>query len=269
MKINGIKVDISADCLKKSKFANEPLIPANKSQFWAKILDPMIYRMIENNFSYVRIKNKNNYYLGNPHYANLLYGSHYCFHDGQVAYYICRKGFDANFYMMIEELYKFPILSKIGGFSVEKNSSLALNSINYAAELLKNRDNMVWIFPQGKVLPPDFRPIKFESGLSSIVNKVKHVNLIPVAVKFVFVRQYKPEIFAEVGEPLIIDNGVSDKKAFTKQLEDNFTYMNDVQNKNISQGEFDGYESLYENALPLFKRIEPYVKRFVFDKRYL
>lgn len=247
---------------------DEPLIPANKSEFWAKILNPLVFRFVEKTFSSIRIKNKHHYYLGNPNYANLLYGLHSCFHDGQVAYYVCRKVFDANFYLMVQDLYRLPILSKIGGFSVEKDSPYkAAKSINYAANLLKDKDKMLWIFPQGRVMPPDYRPIKFESGLAYITNKVQKVNLVPVAVKYTFVRLCKPEIFVEFGEPIVIDNGVHDKREFMHSLEKSLADLVEGQSKRIAQGIFDGYEYLYEDQPPLFFRMEKYLKGIIYDKR--
>jgi len=255
---------------KKLKSLEKPLIPADKCPYWAKIIEPWIYWLTEHNFSSVRIKNKENYYLANPDYANLLYAPHCCFHDGQVAYYICRKAFNANFYMMIQDLYKLPILSKIGGFSVEKDfPSESLKSINYASNLLEDKNTMLWIFPQGRVMPPDFRPLKFESGLTYIANKAQKVNLIPVAIRYAFIREHKPDIFAEIGVPIIIESGVSNKKEFNHFLEEDLTDILDAQIEKISKGEMDEYEILYKNKGPVCKRLEPYLKNIVFDKRYL
>ena len=270
MKVNKTTVAHATKKLEKSKLVDKPLIPADKNPHWAKIIDPWVYWLIEHNFSSVRIKNKENYNRGNPNYANLLYSNHSCFHDGQVAYYICRKAFDANFYLMIQELYKLPILSKIGGFSVEKDSPLeALKSINYASNLLSDKQTMLWIFPQGKVMPPDFRPIKFESGLSYITSKVKGVNLIPVSLRYTFLRDVKPEIFAEIGEPIEIKNGVTNKKEFTRFLEEDLTNIADAQINKITQGDLNGYEYIYQSKLPIFKRLEPFLKYIFFDKRFL
>lgn len=270
MKVNKTTVVNTTENFKKSNLQDMPMITADKGGFVAKLVEKWVYWLIEHTFSSVRIKNKQNFNLGNPNYANLLYGNHSCFHDGQVAYYLCRKAFNANFYLMIQELYKLPILKKIGGFSVEKESPVeSLKSINYASNLLKDCNNMVWIFPQGRVMPPDYRPVKFESGLSYICNKVGGINLIPVTVKYTYVRDVRPEIFAEIGEPIIIQNGVTNKKEFTHFLEEDFTSLAESQIEKISQGEIEDYEFIYKNKEPIFKRLEPFLKYFLYDKRYL
>jgi len=270
MKVNRTTVANATENFNNSEQHAKPMIPANKDRFWSKLIEPWVYWLIEHTFSSVRIKNKKNLNLANPNYASLFYGNHSCFHDGQVAYYICRKMFNANFYLMIQELYKLPLLSKIGGFSVEKDSPIdALKSINYAVDLLKDSKNMVWIFPQGRVMPPDYRPIKFESGLSYISHKVGGINLFPVSLKYTYVREVRPEIFAEIGEPIIIENGVSNKKEFTQFLEEDFTNLAQAQIEKISQGELDEYEYIYKSKDPIFKRAEPLLKYIFYDKRYL
>ncbi len=167
MKANKITAAKATADFKNATFDERPLIPADKSKNWARILDPWVFWLVRRHFASLRVKNKENFFSANPKYGKLIYSAHSCFHDGQVAYYLCRKVFDANFHMMIEDLYKLPILSKLGAFSVEKYSPVeSLKSINYAANLLSDNNNMLWIYPQGRVMPPDYRPIKFESGLN-------------------------------------------------------------------------------------------------------
>lgn len=260
--------DISNSTKKKSN--NMPLIPANKKSLWAKLLKPILFGNIEKNFYSVKIKNKENFYSGNPEYSRILYGMHNCFYDGQLAYYFCRKVFNANFYLMIQELYRLPQLAAVGGFSVEKNSPYeAVKSLNYASNLLKDKENMLWLFPQGKVMPPDYMPLKFESGLSYICNKVKKVNVIPVAIKYTFVRQEKPEIFIEIGKPTVIDNGVRNKKELTGFLEDDLSSLVNNQLYNISTDDCEEYETVYQNKLSLYRRMESHLKKILPDKRFL
>jgi hypothetical protein len=241
-----------------------PLIPADRNDLWAKLIDPYIFGQIERNFFSVKIRNKYLYYLGNPNYAKLLYGLHHCFYDGQTAYYFCRKIFNANFYMMIEDLHRLPILSKIGGFSVEKDTPQnSLRSINYAANLLKNKDNVLWIFPQGRVFPPDSKPLEFKNGLAYLAHKAKKVNVIPVAVKYTFIRKHKPEIFIELGSPIVINSGIKDKKMFIKDMEENVSSLAAAQSKRISLNQIDDYETIYSSQMPMLFRMEKYLKNII------
>jgi hypothetical protein len=54
--------------------------------------------------------------------------------------------------MVIEEtVQKVSFFKYMGAFSVNKNSREMLASLNYAAELLNDPQNLVLIFPQGKL----------------------------------------------------------------------------------------------------------------------
>ncbi len=227
------------------KNRDEPEIPANKNKLAVEIFDRIIENMFRRSFTSVRVKNKQLYYLRDTDYANLLYGYHGCWWDGVLANLVFRKLYNSDFYMMIKDLYRFPFLSKIGGFSIEKDSVYGkLKAINYAVKLLEDTKNSVWIFPQGKLFPQDSRPIKFESGIAHICSKVKGVNLIPVAYKYTFLQTSRPEIFVEIGKPVIIQGSIPDKKELLRKLEDDFTKLLDKQLDDIENKRFKHYKTL-------------------------
>jgi len=270
MEIDRTTVAKTTCCFEKIPESAQPKITSEKSELFRLLFNHVIKYLVRKHFHKVRIKNRSNFELRNKNYANLFYGVHQSWWDGQIAYYLCDMILKTNIYMMIEELYRFPLLSKMGGFSVEKNSpQQSVKSLNYAAHLLKNPKNSVWLFPQGKVLPPDFNPIKFESGLTYIASKVEKINLIPISARYVFVREERPEVFLEVGEPKIIESKIKDKKIFLEYLEKDFQEMVNRQKKEISSGFYSNYEIIMQNKLALYKRLEPYFKFFVYDKRYL
>ena len=71
--------------------------------------------------------------------------------------------------MVLEEtMQRVNIFKYLGGFSIAKNSKQIMGSLNYAAELLSNPDNMVLIFPQGKLYSNFVDAIAFEKGLLKI-----------------------------------------------------------------------------------------------------
>jgi len=247
---------------------NKPLIPADKSKFWATVLEPIIFWMLEKNFFTIRIKDKDNFCLRNKNYGTLLYGFHSCFWDGITVYYVAKKVFCTNLYMMVKDLYKLPLLAKLGAFSVEKNCfGEALKSLNYTANLLKDRKNTVWVFPQGTVVPPHYRPVKFKSGMSFISNKLQGVNLLPMSVKYTFLNQDKPEIFIHVGTPIISESFIKNKKEYTRMLEKNFTELQNIQAEEISSGNLEDYEILYQGKLPLIRRVEPFTTKYIFANK--
>ena len=53
--------------------------------------------------------------------------------------------------MLLEETsIRIPILKYSGAFSINKRSRDIIKSLDYAAKLLNDPENMVLIFPQGK-----------------------------------------------------------------------------------------------------------------------
>jgi hypothetical protein len=73
--------------------------------------------------------------------------------------------------MLEEQLKKHWYFQYTGGYSVKKNSREILKSIDYTIELLKTNENLVLMFPQGKIHSSHNTSIHFESGVQHIVAK--------------------------------------------------------------------------------------------------
>ena len=128
-----------------------------------------------------------------------------------------------------------------------------------------------WIFPQGIVRPPNYRPIEFQTGLAYVAQNVakKHggVNLIPLAVNYTFLREDRPECLAEVGEPIIItsENAKFDRHAFTQKIQKEFEILCDNQLQTFSKGEVTGYEYVFRQDLPWNRKIEKKLKNIALE----
>jgi len=71
--------------------------------------------------------------------------------------------------MVLEETMRGVTFFKyLGAFSVTKNSRQVVESLQYAAELLSDPDNLVVIFPQGKLYSNFVESVNFEKGLFKI-----------------------------------------------------------------------------------------------------
>lgn len=71
--------------------------------------------------------------------------------------------------MVLEEtMREVKFFKYLGGFSVTKNSRQVVGSLQYAAELLNDADNLVVIFPQGKLYSNFVESVTFEKGLFKI-----------------------------------------------------------------------------------------------------
>lgn len=238
---------------------NKPEIFARKNKWGVRFFDYSFKKLLKKNFHSVKVKNKHNYYLRDENYSNLLYGVHGCWWDGPLATFICRNLYDCDFYMMIKDLYRFTSLSFAGAYSIDKNSFRgSLKAIRYSIELLKNPKTSLWMFPQGNVMPQDYRPIIFESGIAHICKGLEGVNLIPIAYSYVFLRNEKPEIFVEIGNPIIIRGGISNKEKFLLFIQEEFVKLVESQKANLAMGCYEGYEDVLNNEYTWLRMMEAY-----------
>jgi 1-acyl-sn-glycerol-3-phosphate acyltransferase len=101
----------------------------------------------------------------------LLIANHFSWWDGFLMYYINHKLLKKNFHVMVIEdtVRKVSFFKYMGAFSVSKNSRDMLASLDYAAQLLKDPNNMVLLFPQGKLYSNFVDEVKFEKGLSRVI----------------------------------------------------------------------------------------------------
>lgn len=238
-----------------------PKICSNKNKLAIRFFDYAFKKLLEKNFYSVSVKNKHNFYLRDTKYANLFYGVHGCWWDGPLAYFVSRSLYDCDFYIMTKDLYRFTALSFAGAFSIEKNSYRgSLKAINHSIKILKNSKSSLWMFPQGDVMPQDYRPIVFQNGIAHICNNLEGVNLIPIACKYIFLRNEKPEIFVEIGKPLIVKNGISDKNKFVLFLQKEFVKLLDAQKAELAKGNYQEYERILSNKYTWLRMMEEQFK---------
>lgn len=104
--------------------------------------------------------------------AILILSNHLSWWDGFWIFQINRIHFKKRFHVMItEENYeKVWFLKYLGGFSVKKNSRSVIQTLEYAGRLLDDPQNLVLIFPQGKLYSGHTDQIQFQKGLMSMIN---------------------------------------------------------------------------------------------------
>ena len=110
-----------------------------------------------------------------------------------------------------------------------------------------------------------YRPIEFQTGMAyiakNVIKKAGGINLIPVAVNYPFLREDKPEVLCEVGEPFVLTDANFDRKELTHMLEKNFEALCDKQFAEITHGDIEDYEYLYKQKLKWYKKLEKRLKK--------
>ena len=140
-----------------------------------------------------------------------------------------------------------------------------MEALKYSVEAVGDTNNILYIFPQGIIKPPNFRPIELQTGLAYIADKTAKkygkVALIPVAVNFMFLRDNRPEVLVEIGEPIEYKASEIDRKESTKYFGQVLEKLCDKQIYEISQAMFKGYDTLFQQKLKWYRRIEQRLKK--------
>jgi len=177
----------------------------------------------------------------------VLYANHSSWWDGLVAFQIGRV-LALDQYAMMEErhLREYPFHRRLGAFSVvRENAREAARSIEYAGELLRGTSRVLWIFPQGVMLPNDTRPLRLYTGAAHIIKQTNTAYVAPVAVRYEFLDDFRPDILVRVGEVERIEAGASfNAKEITGLFAENLTGMLDRVRADIIRCDFADYEEV-------------------------
>ena len=249
----------------KLRNKDEVFKPAKTNKFWLTIASLFFFNMLQNRFYAFRYKNAENYFNRDEKYPTIIYAPHCNWWDGIVLYNISHRICHKEIRLMVEELNRFPLLRRGGVYSVcKKSPQSAMKALKYSIELLKDLRNILFIFPQGIIRPPHFRPIEFQTGLAYIaqnaVKKYGKINLIPIAIDYCFLRDNRPEVLVEFGKRIELADPNVDRKEFTHVLEKSMEEVCDNQMKEISTGDLGEYKILFKQHLKWYRRIEQRLK---------
>ncbi len=238
----------------------KPFLRAEKSNFWLLCADWIFEFLLKQKFAAVRVKNLENINKRNLNKPCIIYAPHICWWDGILGYYLGRKifGFDIN--GMVEDLHAMPLLRKIGAFSVDKKSTKVIkNSVDFAIQNLNSSQKALFIFPQGIIRPQDYTEIKFSSGISYMASKLNGVNLIPIAVRYCFLRSASPEILIDVAEPIFLEK-IENRKETTEMIEKHFKNLLKKQRNGITNCDLDGYITVLKQRESLIEFVQKKLK---------
>ncbi|HEX2921656.1 MAG TPA: lysophospholipid acyltransferase family protein [Bacteroidales bacterium] len=144
----------------------------------------------------------------------LVLSNHTSWWDGFWIVYMNMKLFKRRFFFMMLEsqLRKKMFFNHTGGYSVLQGSRSILESIEYTIELLNDKENMVLLFPQGRIESIHNRNISFAKGIARISERLKGKVQVVFAVCLPdYFSERKPSVYIYLGE---YDYSVQCAKAF-------------------------------------------------------
>jgi chlorobactene lauroyltransferase len=218
------------------------MIKAQKNRIISNLFAVYHKRLLRKHFYQIYLTGEEHFQKIDITMPTILYANHSNWWDGFIAFELTSKYLGVDDYLMmdIEQMKKYRFFKYVGVFSVNRNDVReGVESINYAAELLKNSSKYLWLFPQGLMQVQDYEPIKFYSGVTRIAEKLGKVNLVPVSFRYEYIMEQRTEVFIKIGNPDIINNNISDIKNYTQYLQgklvnDLSELKSDVINQNLS-----------------------------------
>ncbi|MBN2745796.1 MAG: lysophospholipid acyltransferase family protein [Bacteroidales bacterium] len=153
----------------------------------------------------------------------LLIANHVSWWDGFWLMYFNLKVLKRKFHFMMleDQLRKHWFFNYSGGFSVKKNSRSIVESLQYTREILNNPENMVFMFPQGKIHSIYEQKIDFEKGIERVIaGKENDIQIVMICNLVDYFSQPKPELsifFKENGRDNSAKNLQSEYQSFYSQ----------------------------------------------------
>ncbi|KQM74654.1 glycerol acyltransferase [Pedobacter sp. Leaf216] len=128
----------------------------------------------------------------------LILANHFSWWDGFFIFYINKIVFKKQFHVLVnaENYNKVGFLKYLGAFAAENKGKDVLTVLNYAGELLNDPNNMVLVFPQGKLYSNHVKSISFEKGVMQMINaSKKKINIIFAATFIDYFANRKPSAY--------------------------------------------------------------------------
>lgn len=221
------------------------MLEPNKSKLFENIFAVYNRNLLKRRFHSLNVKGLEHLQHKKTSLPIIIYANHSSWWDGLAAFQISHHTKLDSFIMMEEkQLKRFFLFRKLGAFSiVRENPRLALKSINYAVELLKNSSRTLWIFPQGEILPNNIRPLNFYTGISKIIKKLGECSTISLAFSYEFLNEYKPEIYVNIQMQNMV-SAENNIKQITAQFEQNTIQNLDEIKFDIMKKRFDEYQRI-------------------------
>jgi len=219
------------------------MIPANKNKVSERVFARINRRMLRRHFHAVHCAGMEHVQQLDRSRPIILFGNHSCWWDGLLEFFFSHEvfGFDAFLMMEEKQMARYKFFRWIGAFSVNRDSPRdGVASLQYAASLFDRPNRVLWIYPQGVMRPNDYRPLGFYRGVSRLPGMLGGAQVVPVAHRYEFLMQQRPEAFTLFGTPLDC-GGSEDAKQLAERLETLLTELLDGLRSALISGTTAGF----------------------------
>ncbi|MGB3466886.1 MAG: 1-acyl-sn-glycerol-3-phosphate acyltransferase [Cyclobacteriaceae bacterium] len=144
-----------------------------------------------------------------PGHSVLLLQNQFSWWDGFIGSYLAYRFLNKSYHVMVQEdqLRQRPYFRFKGAYSIRKKSRELFESLHYTAEVLKDPNNMVLVFPQGRLQSIYTENIEVEKGIFKLLELLpKNCQIIYNAVEINFFESFKPSVHCH-----LLDCGTTDE----------------------------------------------------------
>lgn len=222
------------------------LIRAYKQGWPRRAVHAMILRKLRRGFGQVRAQGLDRLRAAIEHEpgGTLILANHSCWWDLFLAHFL-NEAIPVDGYGMMERfnLVRFGFFRRIGAFSVDRTDPASVReTIDYAASLLRGPRAGVWVFPQGRMVGNDVRPLGFQPGLRALVGRAGRVRVVAAALRYEFWQDERPEACVRFGEPAWV--GRADRSTVVETWERRLTDELDALKADVTAQAADRFTTL-------------------------
>ena len=158
--------------------------------------------------------------------ATLYVANHSSFWDGIVLWRLLRPLHPGLLCAVDErQMREHPFFARLGCFSIDRtNARRAAESLDYAAGRLKTPGTALVLFPQGRIVHGDVRPLRLEAGVGRRVAAARP-RVVTVGLRYDWWDEQRAEVLIDVADGVTIDG---DRRRVTATLAGLLTSQLDV-----------------------------------------
>jgi len=169
--------------------------------------------------------------------------------------------FDGRGMMEYRQLRRYPFFRSVGMFSVvREHPRSALRSISYAAGELSGTSRVLWMFPQGRLIPQHVRPIIAEPGIALLVKKLGSVKVACLGLHYDMTASERPSVWARFDSVETVEwTGVA--ATIQDKIGHRLTHLADHIAMDVSAGDADDYHDVFRARPTFIERYDTIVHR--------
>jgi chlorobactene lauroyltransferase len=189
----------------------------------------------------------------------LFIANHTNWWDGILAFVLSRElGMTFHILMDAAELARYPAFRWIGALPIRRDGLRAAWDDLTAAQSTLRPATGLWIFPQGRRRPQNERPSQLARGAAHLALQHRGpVRIVPVAFRYPFVSEQRPEVFALLGQPRLREpRAAGGRRELTATIEHDLLATLDALDNRLAEEAHAGFRVLVAGRLSVNKRMD-------------